>query len=175
MHSCDDGVMDTEQIGLSESSILKFWALAKGCLKDEDVSVSLCLTDPEVLAPPAWSFGDSPEMANELLALVLEGKKTATSGLYQEYVDEDEPLPQVGDLSIIMDGQSEPKVLIQEAEVRIVPFIEVSEEQALAEGEGDLETWREIHREVWKRRGFDITDNTLVVWERFTVLWPDVC
>ena len=36
----------------------------------------------------SFAFGDSPEMANELLALVLAGKKTATVSVVLEGEDE---------------------------------------------------------------------------------------
>ena len=39
------------------------------------------------------SFGDTPEMAEELLALVLAGTKRATASLARDYGDDREPLP----------------------------------------------------------------------------------
>ncbi|HTV67980.1 MAG TPA: ASCH domain-containing protein, partial [Rhizobiaceae bacterium] len=42
-----------------------------------------------------FAFGDSPELANELLALVLSGAKTATCGALRDYGG-DEPVPEVG-------------------------------------------------------------------------------
>ena len=44
-----------------------------------------------------FSFGDSPEMADELLALVLAGKKTATVSV----ILEDEQAPTVGALQLV--------------------------------------------------------------------------
>ena len=40
-----------------------------------------------------FSFGDSPELADELLSLVLAGKKTATCGALREYGEGREPMP----------------------------------------------------------------------------------
>ena len=37
---------------------------------------------------PRWAFGDNPALADELLALVLAGKKTATCGALWQYEDE---------------------------------------------------------------------------------------
>ena len=48
-----------------------------------------------------FSFGDSSEMADELLALVLSGKKTATVSVFLE----GEQTPNIGDLSLVLDGQ----------------------------------------------------------------------
>ena len=41
----------------------------------------------------SWSFGDSPGLADELLALVLMGKKTATCGALRDYIADGTPIP----------------------------------------------------------------------------------
>jgi len=40
-----------------------------------------------------FAFGDSPEMADELAHLVLDGPKRATAGLVLEFERDGEPLP----------------------------------------------------------------------------------
>lgn len=40
--------------------------------------------------PDAWSFGDTPEMADELALLVVQGKKTATSSRHSGYALEND-------------------------------------------------------------------------------------
>ena len=52
----------------------------------------------ELVPPPAWSFGGTPEEADDLLELVLSGRKTATASAKWDYDAEDEPLPAVGAL-----------------------------------------------------------------------------
>ena len=52
-----------------------------------------------------FSFGDSPELADSLLALVLAGKKTATCGALRDFGGEGEPMPQVGRRDIVRNGQ----------------------------------------------------------------------
>jgi len=125
------------------------------------------------MAPPAWSFGDTPQIANELLALVLARKKTATSSLLSEYGDAD-PLPKANDLSIILDGYGHPGALIRDDEVCVIPFADVTAEQAAAEGEGDcsLAYWRAAHLAFWQRQGITVDDSAMVVHERFTLLYP---
>ena len=63
-------------------------------------------------------------------------------------------------------------------QVSVVPFDEVDEDHARAEGEGDrtLATWRAIHERYWRRhaqnsRGFDPA--MPVVCERFRLLHAD--
>ena len=99
--------------------------------------------------PEAWGFGDGPRMADELGALVLEGKKTATCGILWEYEAEGEALPKPGELSIILNGEGLPLCLIETTEVRVVPYDQVDTQFAFEEGEDDrtLESWR---REHWK-------------------------
>ena len=65
-----------------------------------------------------FSFGDSPEMADELLAMVLAGKKTATVSV----ILEDEQAPSVGDLSLVLDGRSTPACVIKTVHVETVRF-----------------------------------------------------
>ena len=153
--------------------IQQFWVLAEGHAKLGDIDVIVGKQWSQTMPPPAWSFGDSPELADELLGLVVQGKKTATSSLYDEYVDSDEVLPSRGDLSIILDSEGTPTVLIKTVEVQVVPFGEVTESQAAAEGEGDqtLESWRADHRRYWQRSGTEVSDDTQVVWERFKILY----
>ncbi|GAA1741118.1 hypothetical protein GCM10009809_40810 [Isoptericola hypogeus] len=130
----------------------------------------------ENVMPPAWAFGDSPGLADELLALVLEGRKTAAASLVVEFEDAAEPVPATGDLSIVLDGRGEPRALIRTTQVEIVAFAEVTAEHTYLEGEGDrtLEAWRTEHKRAWcgplGSLERELDPSMLVVCERFTVL-----
>lgn len=137
--------------------------------------------DPQAIsadAPPAWAFGDSPDLADQLLALTLRGDKTAMASALWEFEVDDEPLPEPGDLSIVLDGSGAPRALIRTIEVTVVAFDEVSAEHASLEGEGDrsLAFWRTEHERCWRGAlahtpyEFDLT--MLVVCERFELLHP---
>src|SRR5690349_54254 len=93
-------------------------------------------TPREVLCPPAWAFGGTPELADELLALVLAGTKTATAGALWDYEAADEQLPEVGALNILLDGGGRPRALIEITAVAVAPFDQVDAEHAALEGEG---------------------------------------
>ena len=95
----------------------------------------------------AWGFGNTPEMAEKLGKLVVEGIKTATASLAWSYEPEAEPYPKVGDYSVVLDSEGRPICIIQTTEVDVVPFIEVDPDHAYQEGEGDrsLAFWREVH------------------------------
>ncbi|PWD52236.1 ASCH domain-containing protein [Serinibacter arcticus] len=126
------------------------------------------------VAPPAWSFGDNPRLADELLGHVLSGRKTGTSTALVEFGEE--PLPREGELSIILDGAGHPRALVRTTSVATVRFDEVDEAFARAEGEDDLSlgSWREQHETYWRRvLGVDALDPaTEIVTERFELLDP---
>lgn len=113
-------------------------------------------------APEAWAFGATPEHADQLLALVLAGTKTATSSALWDFEADGEEVPEVGSWNIILDGSGRPTALVQTVGITIVPFDEVTAAHAYAEGEDDrsLASWRDEHEKHWRRfststRGFD--------------------
>lgn len=146
---------ETERDIAAGEEILAFWELARRDVGLGRLGVIVGPSPTESVPPPAWAFGDSPELADQLLELVLEGTKTATASVLSEYEAEAEPLPREDDLSIILDGRGHPRALVRTTAVRVVPFDEVDAEHALLEGEGDrsLETWRADHRAAFERRG----------------------
>lgn len=127
----------------------------------------------------AWAFGATTEHADELLDLVLSGTKTATASSLWDYEHSGDPLPAVGDFSIILDGEGSPKALIETTLVEVVPFNKVSEAHAYGEGEDDrsLESWRDIHERFWRRfsdnsRGYE--PDMPVICERFQLRYPQL-
>jgi uncharacterized protein YhfF len=132
--------------------------------------------DPD-LPHDAFAFGDSAEMADELLAVVLHGPKRATAGLLADY-GEDELFPEVGFHSIVLDGVGRPACVIRTTEVRVLPFREVDEAFAWDEGEGDrsLAYWLDAHVEFFTRmcaaRGETFSEEMATVFERFALVWP---
>lgn len=82
-------------------------------------------------------FGDSDSMAEELLALVLNGTKRATASLLRDYSEANLPVPQPGDHVMVLDARNEPCCIYRSSDVRIGPLISVDERFAWDEGEGD--------------------------------------
>ena len=129
-----------------------------------------------VIPPPVWAFGATPDQADELLALVLSGTKTATAGALWDYEAEGEELPAPGALGIVTDGRGVPHALVVTTQVEIVPFDEVSTEHAYLEGEGDrsLATWREEHERFFTEHAVHahgFSPDMPVVLQRFAVLY----
>lgn len=100
---------------------------------------------------PIVVFGDSPELADRLASLVVEGIKTATCSAYEE----DKPLPNVGDKIAVADSKATPLCIIRIEAVRIISFDQIDAEFAKAEGEGDrsLAYWRKEHQAFFERNG----------------------
>ncbi|MCC9176839.1 ASCH domain-containing protein [Arthrobacter sp. zg-Y750] len=124
------------------------------------------------------AFGDSSALADELLALVLDGTKRATSSHVAEYVDEGEPLPRIGLHWIVCDGDGVPRVILRTTELRLGTFNDADEALARDEGEDDLslDSWRREHQRFWERtaaaRGGSWSESDELVFERFEVVWP---
>jgi uncharacterized protein YhfF len=120
---------------------------------------------------PRWSFGDSAELADELLALVLAGKKTATCGALWQYERDGVAIPATGERSIVLDGANRPRCVVETTEVNVKRFDTVDAQFARDEGEGDQSYtyWRETHETYFRRQG-QFSEDMLVVCERFRVI-----
>lgn len=118
----------------------------------------------------AWAIGDSPEMADELAALVVAGRKTASCGSLTSYLSEQNPV-KVGSYHIILDGRQQPVCVIRMVALRLVKFSEVTESFARKEGEGDLslDYWRREHQAFFTREG-TFSMNMELVAEEFSLI-----
>lgn len=116
-------------------------------------------------------FGDSEELCNALVGLIVAGKKTATCGALAHYEADNEPLPNVGEMYIVPDWAGKPKAIIKTISVDVKRFDQVDEDFARAEGEGDLsfEFWRDSHIDFFTRNGGYSPDMKLVC-ERFELV-----
>jgi uncharacterized protein YhfF len=120
---------------------------------------------------PRDHFGDSAELADELLNLVLMGKKTATCSALWQYEAEGAPVPKPGARSVVLDGANRPRCVIEITEVEIRPFDKVDAQFAHDEGEGDQSYayWRDAHEKYFRRQG-PFSPDMLVVCERFRLI-----
>ena len=122
----------------------------------------------------AWSFGEAPD---KLADLVLQGIKTATCSAYDLYLINNEPLPQTGDYSVILNSNEEAVCIIKTLKVYVTEFNQVSEEHAFKEGEGDrsLDYWRKVHVSFLTNELASVNksfnENTKVVCEEFEVIY----
>ena len=120
----------------------------------------------------AWAFGTDPD---ELAALVLSGKKTATASAWPEYEDEGLSMPEPGGYNIILNTAGEAVCIIRDTQFTRVPFNEMTERQAFKEGEGDrsLAYWKKVHTEAFTRHiGSRFNPEMLVVCQEFEKVYP---
>jgi uncharacterized protein YhfF len=149
-----------------DEQVQRFW--------DEFCSASG--VDPSALTA-VEAFGDSPQLADELLGLVLDGPKRATAALVSDFTRDGARLPAPGDHWIALDGQGRPACVLRTTEVRVGPLDSVDASFAHDEGEGDRSVawWLAGHRRYFAReaesagRVFDEAAEP-VVFERFEVV-----
>lgn len=132
-----------------------------------------------VSVPSSWCFGGTVELADELIELAVRGRKRATAGAVAEYEADGEPLPTVGDLSIVTDGATRPRAVLETTDVRVGPLSSVDEQFAWDEGEGDRtrEWWLDAHTwyltRSFARLGLEFHPDIPVVFERFAISYHE--
>jgi uncharacterized protein YhfF len=117
-------------------------------------------------------FGNQGESRSALLEFIFNGNKRATAGLLSDYEEEGEPVEHVGEVLVVLGNEFEEVGRIRITKVEVTTFIEVPDEFALAEAEGDLSAadFRASHSEFWTKSGVTVTDDTKVVLLYFELL-----
>ncbi len=115
-----------------------------------------------------------PEVATELALLVRDGPKRATASVLADWEVAGESPPMPGAHSIVLDGVGKAVCIIRTTSVETRPFGAVDEAFAFEEGEGDrtLAWWRQAHISYFAAIGTTVTDDTIMVLERFELVWP---
>ena len=122
-----------------------------------------------------FSFGDNQELCDYVLAETLAGRNRATASLY--WAHESRP-PQVGDVAVATDWTGAPRAVLVTRQVDIVPYAEVDEDFARAEGymNDPLNEWREVHWAFFSRRCAELGKvaslDMPIVCERFELVYP---
>ncbi|GAB4106634.1 hypothetical protein GCM10028790_56530 [Micromonospora taraxaci] len=130
---------------------------------------------------PLAEFAFPGPLRDTLVGAILSGAKTSTTGLLIGYERANEPLPEVGQLSAVVDSAGRRVAVIELTDVRVIRLADVDLEHALAEGEGDesVAQWRAGHETFWHSAemraelgdpDFTVDDDTLVVTERFRLV-----
>ena len=120
-------------------------------------------------------------LRDQLVAAILSGAKTTTSGLLVGYERDGEPLPRPGDRWVVIDSAGEPAGLIEVLAVRVIRLADVDLAHAVGEGEGfdSVAEWRAGHEDFWHSAelraelgdpAFTVNDDTQVVAEQFRLV-----
>ena len=99
--------------------------------------------------PKVTHFGNSENEVNEALKLILSGKKRAISHSLLGLQYRKEPLPKIGDFTVLTDWKGEAKCILRTVAVRLKPFFSIRESYSKIEGEGDLSLT------YWKNKYWD--------------------
>jgi uncharacterized protein YhfF/ribosomal protein S18 acetylase RimI-like enzyme len=117
-------------------------------------------------------FGTPGESRARLIDFIVNGNKRATAGLLGDYAKESEPVESVGECLAMLDNSDQHVATLRVTRVDVSRFIDVPDEFALAEAEGDLNAadFRASHSEYWSRIGETVTDETQIVQVYFELL-----
>ena len=125
----------------------------------------------------AEGWGDGPQMAAELGALIAAGIKTATCSAVWEWQAEGQAWPVPGAITVVLGGNAEPLCIVETIEVTVRRYNQVDASFAFDEGEGDrsLAYWREAHRSFFSRslKSIDrqFVEDMPLVCERFKLIY----
>jgi uncharacterized protein YhfF len=131
--------------------------------------------------PSRAYFAFPGPLRDSLVAAILAGQKTSTTSLLIEYEHDDEPLPEVGERSVVVDSEDKPVAVIETIDVRVIRLRDIDLAHAIDEGEGyeTVAAWRAGHEQFWHSPemrsylgdpAFAVTDDTLAVAERFRLV-----
>ena len=110
-----------------------------------------------------WTFGID---SDNLVKLVLDGKKTATTSLYEL-----DNVSKVGDISILTDSKDKDACFIKTNKVIISEFKNITWDLAKLEGEDkSLDEWRVNHKKYFNKIDSNFNENTKVIFEIFEVI-----
>lgn len=113
--------------------------------------------------PDRWTFGID---VDRLVNLVLDGKKTATTSLYEL-----DNVSKVGNISILTDLKDNNVCFIKTINVIITEFKNITWDLAKLEGEDkSLNEWKENHMNFFKKIDPNFNENTKVIFEVFEVI-----
>lgn len=127
---------------------------------------------------PVMEFAFPGPLRDQLVAAVLSGAKTTTTGLFLP----DEPLEKAGERLAVVDSAGRRVAVIEIMEVRVVRLADVDLRHVVDEGEGDesVAQWRANHEKFWHSpevraemgADFRVHDDMLVGVKRFRLLEP---
>jgi uncharacterized protein YhfF len=134
---------------------------------------------PEEL--PVAEFGFPGPLRDQLVAAILAGTKTTTTGLAAEYEREAQPLPRPGLREAVIDSAGNRVAVIETTAVRVIRLAEVDLAHAIGEGEVYMSVaeWRAGHEQFWYSPemrealddpAFTVGDDTLVIAETFRLV-----
>ncbi len=130
---------------------------------------------------PISEFGFPGRLRDKLVAAILSGEKTSSTGLLEELTRAGEPLGRPGDHELVIDSDGRGAAVIETTSVEIRRMGDVDLQFAIDEGEGfeTVSAWYEAHvrfftspemRAALGDPPVEIDDDTEVVCYRFRLV-----
>lgn len=128
---------------------------------------------------PRLEFADPGPVQDLVVAAILAGTKTTTTGLALAYEREGKPYPEAGQGFAVVDSASRPVAAIELTEVRVVKIGEIDFRHVLDDGDESVAQWRTAHEEYWHSAEmrevlgepeFTVDDQTAVLAQRFRLV-----
>lgn len=128
---------------------------------------------------PPREFADPGPIRDQVVAAILAGAKTTTTGLALAYERGGEPFPSAGDRFAVVDSDGRPVAAIEMTEVRLVRVGEIDLRHVLDDGDESIEQWRAAHEEEWHDPEtrevlgdpeFTVDEDTIVLAQRFRLI-----
>ena len=130
---------------------------------------------------PVFQFAFPGPLRDALVAAVLDGTKTTTTGLVQDFELDGDPLPAAGDRAAVVDSAERRVAVIELTRVEVRRLGDVDATHARDEGEGHdtVAAWRAGHEEYWHGPVYrdwlgdprcSVEDDTPAVLQRFRLV-----
>lgn len=114
-----------------------------------------------------------------MVAAIVAGAKTATSGLALGYERAGEQFSVSGQQFAVVDSAGRTAAVIEMTEVRVVRIADIDLRHVLDDGDESMAEWRAVHEEYWQSSemrealgepDFTVDDETLVLAQRFRLV-----
>ncbi|MSO94474.1 MAG: ASCH domain-containing protein [Thermoleophilia bacterium] len=130
---------------------------------------------------PLAEFAFPGPLRERLVAAIMNGLKTTTTGLYEEYLRAGRALEEVGSQALVIASDGRPVAMIETTAIELRRLSDVGLQFAIDEGEGfeTLEAWREAHVRFFTSEemvaalgepSVAIDDDTILVCETFRLV-----
>jgi uncharacterized protein YhfF len=128
---------------------------------------------------PVAEFAFPGPLRDQLVAAILAGNKTTTTGLVADYEHDGEPVPRPGLREAVADSAGNHVAVIETTAVRVIRLGDVDLAHAVGEGDTSVAEGRAGHEQFWqleemrKALGgpeFTVEDDTLVVAQAFRLV-----
>ncbi len=101
--------------------------------------------------PRVARWGENEKQCNSLLKQVRSGKKRAITYSLLGLQYRKEPLPKIGDFTVLTDWNGEAKCVLRTTAVRLTPYFAIRSSYAKLDNDESLEHWKQAHWDYYTR------------------------